>query len=239
MRAVHWLIRMRLANECLLLNSTSLGLIASEKGWDGYQRIKEALPPWVLFFTLAAYDYFPEQRMAGQTKDMIEVTRRAGAQATKTLGSITAAALLKIVQSPSGEPYWKLRPKGNCQDVFFLTTFDKVEALVFAAQQCADAAGYPASELGVYIQPIVQGSSCHCEFNLFYDPENRSEAERVRGLSAAITKSLIAGGAFFSRPYGDTAAMIMNRDGASVAALKKIKAIVDPRNIMNPGKLCF
>jgi len=239
MRAVHWLIRLRLANECLLLNNTSLGLIVSEKGPDGYQRIKESLPPWILFFTLAAYDYFPEQRMAGQTKDMIEVTRRTGVQATRTLGSITAAAFLKTAQSPSSEPYWKLRHKGNCQDIFFLTTFDKLEGLIFGAQQCADAAGYPASELGVYIQPIVQGASCHCEFNLFYDPENRSEAERVRELSVAITKSLIARGAFFSRPYGDMTGMIMNRDGASAAALKKVKAMVDPRNIMNPGKLCF
>ena len=46
-------------------------------------------------------------------------------------------------------------------------------------------------------------------------------------------------GAFFSRPYGENTAMIMNRDAATVAALKKIKSIADPQNIMNPGKLCF
>ena len=239
MRAVHWLIRLRLANECLVLNDTNLSLIAAEGGEDGYREIKDGLPPWILFFTLAAYDYFPEQRMIGQTKDMIEATRRSGVQATKALGRITSAAFLKTVQGPSIEPYWKLRRRGNCHDIFFLTTFDKLEGLILAAQQCADAAGYPASELGVYLQPIVQGASCHCEINLFYDPENRSEAERVRDLSVAITRSLIARGAFFSRPYGETTGMIMNRDAPSVAALKKIKAIVDPGNIMNPGKLCF
>ena len=49
----------------------------------------------------------------------------------------------------------------------------------------------------------------------------------------------MSGGGFFSRPYGPQAGMMMNRDAASVAVLKKIKDIVDPDNIMNPGKLCF
>ena len=37
----------------------------------------------------------------------------------------------------------------------------------------ADKAGYPASNMGVYIQPVVQGTGYHCEFNLFYDPDRR------------------------------------------------------------------
>ena len=36
----------------------------------------------------------------------------------------------------------------------------------------AENAGYPASDLGMYIQPVVQGTGYHCEFNLFYDPAN-------------------------------------------------------------------
>ena len=46
-------------------------------------------------------------------------------------------------------------------------------------------------------------------------------------------------GAFFSRPYGENARTIINRDAATAAALNKVKAIVDPENVMNPGKLCF
>jgi FAD/FMN-containing dehydrogenase len=33
--------------------------------------------------------------------------------------------------------------------------------------------------------------------------------------------------------------MAFNRDAASTIALKKIKGIFDPNNVMNPGKLCF
>jgi FAD/FMN-containing dehydrogenase len=51
--------------------------------------------------------------------------------------------------------------------------------------------------------------------------------------------SLMAKGAFFSRPYSTSARTIINRDAGTAAALKKIKSILDAGNIMNPGKLCF
>ena len=70
-------------------------------------------------------------------------------------------------------------------------------------------------------------------------PENSGEATRVNELSAIATKVLMDNGAFFSRPYGKSAGMIINRDAATVVALKKVKNILDPNNVMNPGKLCF
>ena len=93
--------------------------------------------------------------------------------------------------------------------------------------------------MGIYLQPIVQGSSCHCEFNLFYDPTDKVETSIVRGLATSAIQPLMNAGAFFSRPFGEAAREIMNRDAASVEALKKFKAIVDPAGILNPGKLCF
>jgi FAD/FMN-containing dehydrogenase len=239
MDAVHWLIRRRLVNECLVVNNTNLASIMARNGAGDIQQTKASLPPWVLFFNIAAYDYFPEERLAGQTKDMLEIMQRVGLGVVKTLVSITAVELLKTVQKPSAEPFWKLRYKGACQDIFFITIYDKLDELIKVMYDAADASGYPASDIGIYLQPIVQGVNCHCEFNLPYNPESPEELNRVKELSAMATKSLIAKGAFFSRPYGEHARFIMNRDAATVAALKKVKAIVDPDNIMNPGKLCF
>jgi len=160
-------------------------------------------------------------------------------EAAKASGPISANEILKTVQQPSGEPYWKLRYKGACQDVFFLTIHDKLEGQIDAMNALAKNAGYAASDLGMYIQPVVQGTGYHCEFNLFYDPENLSERNRIQGLSTQATKNLMAIGAFFSRPYGENAGVILNRDAATVAVLYKLKNIVDPNNIMNPGKVCF
>jgi FAD/FMN-containing dehydrogenase len=101
------------------------------------------------------------------------------------------------------------------------------------------AAGYVTGNMGVYVQPIVQGVNFHVEFDLFYDPGNRKEAGAVKGLAADVINPLISRGAFFSRPYGESARAILNRDAATVQALKKVKTILDPDNVMNPGKLCF
>jgi hypothetical protein len=120
-----------------------------------------------------------------------------------------------------------------------LTLYDQLPELMRVMYNAAGELGYPTSDIGIYLQPIVQGTNCHCEFNLFYNGENPSDNVRVRELSARAIRNLMAKGAFFSRPYGENARMIFNRDAATVAALKKVKAIVDPNNIMNPGKLCF
>jgi FAD/FMN-containing dehydrogenase len=230
LKAVHWLIRLRLVNECLIVNGADLAAVTG-KAAD--------LPPWLLFFNIAAYDYFPEERMKGQIDDVMGVMQRSGLQPAKVIGGVKASGFLEAARNPSGENYWKLHSKGGCEDIFFLSTFDKVDEMIGTVRRVADAAGYPAAEIGVYLQPLVQGTTCHCEFNLFYDPDDPRQAARVRELSKTTTGELLARGAFFSRPYGENARMIMNRDAASVWALKKVKAILDPDGIMNPGKLCF
>ena len=96
--------------------------------------------------------------MIGQTKDMIEATRRAGVQATKALGRITSAAFLKTVQGPSIRTLLEAPPQEVPSDLVSSPPSTNWEGLILAAQQCA-VAGYPASELGVYLQPIVRGQA--------------------------------------------------------------------------------
>jgi FAD/FMN-containing dehydrogenase len=234
-----WLIRLRMVNECFILNNTDLAAIFTKTWPEGYQTLKDALPPWVLFYAVAGYEYLPEERIRSYIKDITAVTQRLAVNAVKAVGSISAVEMLKAAQQPSEEPYWKLRCKGACQDVLFLTIHDRLEGQIAAMNEMAEKSGYPAANLGIYIQPVVQGTGYHCEFNLFYDPENPGARNRVKELSALATKSLMEMGAFFSRPYGENAGMILNRDAATVAVLNKLKNIIDPNNVMNPGKVCF
>ncbi len=234
-----WLIRLRMVNECFILNNTNLAAIFAEKWPVDYQALKDTLPEWTLFYTVAGYEFKPEERVNAYLKDIMDLTQRLGLEPAKAVGGLSANEILKTVRKPSGEPYWKLRGKGACQDVFFLTINDKVQDQIEAMDELADKSGYAISDMGAYIQPVVQGTSCHCEFNLFYDPRNSRDLQRVQELTISATRGLMAKGAFFSRPYGETAGMILNRDAASVAVLNKFKKIFDPNNIMNPGKVCF
>lgn len=239
MKMAHWLIRLRIPNECFILNSTALAAIMAKRWPADYKAIKESLPDWILFYVLAGFDYFPEERISTFIVDIKEIAQHAGVEASRAASGISAFDFLKVVKAPSTEPYWKLRSGGACQDIMCISNYQSVGGIVGKMAEEADKAGYPSPEMGIYIQPIVQGCNYHVEFNLFYDPTNSREAERVRKLAYGTVNPLMSAGAFFSRPYGEPSRMIINKDAASVMALNRVKDIVDPDRIMNPGKLCF
>lgn len=239
MELCHWLIRLRLVNECFILNKAALSGIVNREYTAVDPAAGNNLPPWVLFYTVAGYDYFPEERVRYQCKNISDITQRVGVMTGKSAGGISADTLLKLIQQPDHEPYWKQQDKGACEAIIFLTVDTKLDGLIKAMNEAANKYSYPVPEISTYIQPVVQGTSSHVEFNLSYDPTNRQEVETVKELSTAATKELMNRGAFFSRPYGSLAGEIINRDAASADMLSRMKKIFDPNNIMNPGKLCF
>jgi FAD/FMN-containing dehydrogenase len=59
----------------------------------------------------------------------------------------------------------------------------------------------------------------------------------VKAFYLAASEALITEGAFFHRPYGPWAEMILSRTGYVSTVFKKMKEIIDPNRILNPGKL--
>jgi hypothetical protein len=239
MEMVHWLIRLRIPNECFILNKTDLAAMVAGDDTDEYLKIRDSLPQWVLFYNLAGYEYYPEERVRVHENDAWGIAQREGVEPSRSVGKVSSFEFLKAAQAVSPELYWKLRAKGASQDIFFLSNFQNVEKLINVMYRVSDQADYSLQDLGVYVQPLVQGVNYHVEFNLFYDPDDHREAGLVKKLASDVIDPLLSNGAFFSRPYGENARVILNKDAATVNTLMKVKKIFDPDNMMNPGKLCF
>jgi len=235
----HWIIRLRIADECFILNNADMAAIYSNDGYNVFRELGDRLPPYILFFNVTGYEYFPEERIAWQEAYITHHAQRIGVSPVPSIGDVSAERVLQLLQSSSAEPYWKLRPKGSCHDILFLTGRDNLSKHVETMRCLAADCGYQASDMGIYIQPIVQGTSWHCEFNLFFDPEDKRQAAAVKKISSEAVSVLMAEGAFFSRPYGAWADTAYRRDAETTSALRKVKGIFDENHVMNPGKLCF
>ena len=133
-----------------------------------------------------------------------------------------------------------MRYLGGCQDIFFITTLDKTPKFVEILKTTAEELQYPFENIGIYIQPLVQGCNCHCEFDIYYNPSNAEEKQNAKALFEKASIALMENGAFFSRPYGFWADEMYKRISPQVVnALQKVKSIFDPNNILHRGALCF
>jgi hypothetical protein len=236
------LLRKRVVDECLTLNNVNLATILADAWPRDYEMLKNDLPPWTVITCLAGYQRYTEERVEIQSKYLIEICDDLGMKPQSDLpgaGGRESSILELLSNCWDKEPYWKLRAKGACHDIFFLAPISKANEFISLMKNVTDRYHYQFSDIGCYLQPMVQGRGCHCEFNLPCDESDAGEVTEVKSLFLEASENLIRNGAFFSRPYGPWAEMVYSRYAEGVAALKKLKSIFDPNNILNPGKLCF
>ena len=241
------LTRIRVADELFLVNGAYLATLVGTEAAD-IAALHDARPAWTLVIGVGGRALFPEERMAVAEKDIADAV---AAQSLGLLSAIPGLATSRVEAAVHGladvdEAYgagaaghWKLRYKGAVRDIFFHTTLENAPGFLATMLDAAAAHKYPVADVGVYLQPQHQGVAYHCEFSLPFAPGEKSEADKVRALFSAASKQLIHEGAYFSRPYGEWADPVYNRDAASRDALRTVKKIVDPNNVLNPSKLCF
>jgi FAD/FMN-containing dehydrogenase len=235
---VHWLIRNRWADDCLVLNNSNLARMMTQDQ-SGRDRMRSSLPTWVLFYSISGTKYFPEDKVGYLKSDIADLAESVGVQPVGELGEVKASDLMELLHGVPAEDHWKSRGGESCSDVFFVSVYEDLERLVAAMEDKASESGQDMANVGIYLQPIVQGVNYHLEFNLFCDGNSAEQKARVEKLADAAVECLSAQGAFISRPYGSWVDIAYDKDQATVTALRKVKQIFDPNNIMNPGKLCF
>jgi hypothetical protein len=201
--------------------------------------LRGKLPVWVMFISCEGYGPLPEEKVRYLKADLKELAASYGLKNESAVGGVKAEELASLLVKPSPEPYWKMRLKGGFSEVFFLTTQGKTPEFTRIMAEVAQQMEYPAGNIGVYIQPVAQGTGCHCEFDLYYDPDNQAEVEKTRKVVAAMADKMEARGAFFSRPYTELAGVAYRRSLDTAEMQKNVKGLFDPNGILNPGKLCF
>lgn len=237
--ASYTMLRRRFGDHLFIMNDLNLACMLA-KDPDDINALREALPSWILVASFEGYGLLPEEKVTYQEADFRDILARSGGlKPEQSVLWATGEDVSALLSRPSEDPYWKLRYKGAFRDLFFLTTLNKTREFAQNMSTLATSKRFSPSDIGVYIQPTVQGTSCHCEFDFYYDANNKTEVDRARWLSNEGAAEQAKIGAFFSRPYGSWAKVAYA--GASETAIiqRKVKSIFDPRNVLNPGKLCF
>jgi FAD/FMN-containing dehydrogenase len=228
--------------ECFALNRTSLALILAERMSDDYEDLKKRLPEYMHIFCIAGLKRFPDERIAYQESDFLEVARECGAQPQLTISEAPAAAPFferHLRRCWEKEHYWKDAYKGASADIFFIMTMNRASVFITAMREEAVHLRYPFEDIGIYLQPIENGRVAHLEFTIPYNPQNREECSLVKELHRLASERMYTLGALFTRAYGIWSEMVYGRNALQYQTAKLIKEILDPNNIMNPGKLGF
>ncbi len=231
-------MRPRLGDEFFILNGVSLACAIGSRRKEIEDLIGK-MPPYVLVFAVAGYGVAPRERVDFQLHDLRVHAQASGVVLRPEVPGLSGKRARDHFCSPCEGVYWKERLVGGWQDLFFLTTLDRVGSFIKLVEDKTRERSFPLERVGVYIQPVQQGRSCHLEFTFFHDPADLQEVSRVGALMDDAAMACAEAGAFFSRPYGPWAALAYARCPDSVAALRKVKAMLDPRGVMNRGRLCF
>jgi FAD/FMN-containing dehydrogenase len=223
------LVRIRFGDELFVMNADAVALLLEDNPAARAERAA-SMPAWMLVVGIGGGSIAGALKLAAREADVREIATRHGLTVRDGLPGTTGPELLARLQGPSPEPYWRDRPGTGSEDVFFLTTLDRAPEFVATAASMAAEHPDAATGVGVYLQPIHQGAGLHC----------RPGAEAaVRDLKRSLSRAVFDRGAYFSRPYGEWADMAFGADPATAELTRTVKAIFDPRNVMNPGKLCF
>ncbi|MEM2465270.1 MAG: FAD-binding oxidoreductase [candidate division WOR-3 bacterium] len=227
------------ADEILALNNFNLAAILAEKWPEDFEVLRKKLPPWTLIVCIGGYRR-AEERIKVQEKCLMEIAQELSFEPSLSLPGASGKERLihMLLHKPwDKEPYWKLRYKGSCCELFFLAPPSRSASFIPRVYEVAAKNGYSPADIGGYIQPIVQGHAYHMEFDFPYNPSDPKETEITQKVYMELSETLMNMGAFFSRVYGYWANLVYERYSIGVEILKKIKQIFDPNNILNPGAL--
>jgi len=226
------LLKYRLCDELFILNNLNLACLIREDPSE-ILHLANSLAKWNLIFVISGRDKLANDKIVYLEGDILDIIKAKELKLSRNKSEINEIDILNFLNQADVNP-WRLRLNGGYQDIFFISNYEKISKFIESVEEQI------TNNLGIYIQPINQGTSYHCEFDIYYDPNDIEEILNVKETFIKISIDLMNSGAFFNRPYGLWAKEVYERhEDSTQRALKKVKKIFDPNNVLNPGVLCF
>lgn len=242
---LHRILKVRIGQECLLLDNTDLAALIAEEWPDDFENLRATLPPWTLILVLSGMARRPEEKLEYEQNMLDDIIKNEFSEIRLSpslpgFPGMSRKLLTRLRQPwPKNKPYWKNRYLGGCQSIFFITRPGLTPRFIELMEAIAAQYGYPVDDIGGYIQPIEHNRACQLEFDIFYDSTSEVDLELVRSLYRDAISALAGEGALFTRPYGELADLVYENATGYATALRRVKKVFDPNNIMNPGTLCY
>lgn len=198
-----------------------------------YEDLKKSLPPVTMVVVLRG----EEERVAYQRADLEDIASQFGFEVKETLSADPEAPEKILAELDYGEGYERFsKIKGAYNVIPFIGMAMQLPMFDFAVTQMSGAFRYSKSDIGELLLPVESGRF-HYQYSFYSNPANPEEHLLVKKFYEVLSSTLIKMGGFFSRPYGQWAGQVFAKATAYKALVKEFKAVIDPHNIMNPGKL--
>jgi hypothetical protein len=226
------LLKYRLTNELIIVNNVNLACLVRQLP-EEINELTKLLSQWNLIYILGGHGELANDKIIYQEGDIDDILTDLKLNHLKKESPLTDKEIINALTTSTSNP-WRGRLTSSFQDIFFITNFEKLPKYITIMENEIQ------ENLGIYIQALNQGTSYHCEFDIYYEQEDLITTNDIETKFLNLSVKLMNEGAFFNRPYGLWAKEVykLHQDSTQFA-LKKVKKIFDPNNILNPGVLCF
>ncbi len=224
------LLLRRVPDECVILSRENFAAAFSDDEAEG--EALSGVAPWVLLCRVCGFERYPEERLAIYTGYLEDAVKEAGLTLKTALGlapGLEEKIERMLTDCDRRSRSWKLR-RGASRELLFTAPPSKTPGVLELLRR-----GFP--EAGFTVQPQVLGRAyrVECDLLLEADPAALREAD---ALIFRAERKLLSMGAVFERPYGRLPELVYTEPLAT-EAMRKLKRIFDPDNVLNPGKLCY